>query len=227
MRINRFIRKHTFGFSANCFSLLSVCTSVATCKQLYSVALHFLSICHNLFLPVTAVISESRLYTNFRRIFNSGFLGFFHNGIFPNADWDFCHLLMLDCIALDDLRFAIVNNIIERRVLMNGNLSLSVFSLFKCQMKLCALAEFISKTLSAISKASITNKRFIVCYFFQASMIPLKSAAFKEAPPIRPPSMSGFAKSSGALLALQLPPYRMLVSSATSLPYFSAITLRM
>ena len=43
-------------------------------------------------------------------------------------------------------------------------------------------------------------------YFFQASMIPLKSAAFKEAPPIKPPSMFGLAKSSGALLALQLPP---------------------
>ena len=33
-----------------------------------------------------------------------------------------------------------------------------------------------------------------------------KSAAFKEAPPIKPPSMFGLAKSSGALLALQLPP---------------------
>ena len=43
-------------------------------------------------------------------------------------------------------------------------------------------------------------------YFFQASMMPLKPAAFREAPPIKPPSMSGFAKSSGALLGLQLPP---------------------
>ena len=46
----------------------------------------------------------------------------------------------------------------------------------------------------------------MVGYFFQASMMPLKSAAFSEAPPIRPPSMSGLAKSSRALLGLQLPP---------------------
>ena len=42
--------------------------------------------------------------------------------------------------------------------------------------------------------------------YFQASMIPLKSGAFSDAPPMRPPSMSGFENSSGALLALQLPP---------------------
>ena len=53
-------------------------------------------------------------------------------------------------------------------------------------------------------------------HFFQASMIPLKSAAFNEAPPMRPPSMSGLANSSGAFEALQLPPYRMVVSSATA-----------
>ena len=43
-------------------------------------------------------------------------------------------------------------------------------------------------------------------YFFQASMMPLKSAALSDAPPMSPPSMSGFENSSGALLALQLPP---------------------
>ena len=42
--------------------------------------------------------------------------------------------------------------------------------------------------------------------YLNASMIPLKSAAFSEAPPISPPSMSGLANSSGALLALQEPP---------------------
>lgn len=40
----------------------------------------------------------------------------------------------------------------------------------------------------------------------------MKSAAFRAAPPIRPPSMSGHAKSSLALEGLQLPPYRMMVS---------------
>ena len=42
--------------------------------------------------------------------------------------------------------------------------------------------------------------------YLNASMIPLKSAAFSEAPPISPPSMSGLANSSGALLALHEPP---------------------
>ena len=41
---------------------------------------------------------------------------------------------------------------------------------------------------------------------FQASMIPLKSAAFKAAPPIKPPSTSTFEKISLALEGLQLPP---------------------
>ena len=44
-------------------------------------------------------------------------------------------------------------------------------------------------------------------YSFHASIMPLKSAAFNAAPPIRPPSTSGFAKSSLAFVGLQLPPY--------------------
>ena len=57
--------------------------------------------------------------------------------------------------------------------------------------------------------------------------MPMKSPALSEAPPMRPPSMSGLANSSGALLGLQLPPYRMVVSSATCAPYFSASRPRM
>ena len=41
---------------------------------------------------------------------------------------------------------------------------------------------------------------------YLAAMIAQKSAALSEAPPIRPPSTSGLAKSSAAFLALQLPP---------------------
>ena len=41
---------------------------------------------------------------------------------------------------------------------------------------------------------------------YRAAMIAQKSAAFKLAPPIKPPSTSGFAKSSAAFFALQLPP---------------------
>jgi hypothetical protein len=37
-------------------------------------------------------------------------------------------------------------------------------------------------------------------------MMPQKSSTFKEAPPIKPPSMSGLANNSGALEALQEPP---------------------
>ena len=42
-----------------------------------------------------------------------------------------------------------------------------------------------------------------------------KSSDFKEAPPINPPSTSGFEKMSEALSGLTLPPYRMETSSAT------------
>src|SRR3546814_4825524 len=38
--------------------------------------------------------------------------------------------------------------------------------------------------------------------------ISMKSRDFKDAPPIRPPSMSACANSSGAFLGLQLPPYK-------------------
>ena len=43
-------------------------------------------------------------------------------------------------------------------------------------------------------------------YFFQALIMALKSTGFSEAPPIKPPSMLGLAKSSPAFDALQLPP---------------------
>ena len=39
-----------------------------------------------------------------------------------------------------------------------------------------------------------------------ARQMATKSAAFRAAPPIRPPSMSGIAKSTGALSGLTLPP---------------------
>ena len=51
-------------------------------------------------------------------------------------------------------------------------------------------------------------------------------SASNDAPPINPPSTSGLENNSFALPALQLPPYKIEVLSATSLPYFSAIVLR-
>src|SRR6185437_893167 len=47
-----------------------------------------------------------------------------------------------------------------------------------------------------------------------AARIARNSSALSEAPPIRPPSTSGMAKSSAALLALTLPPYRIRVTAA-------------
>ena len=47
-------------------------------------------------------------------------------------------------------------------------------------------------------------------------MISTKSRAFNEAPPINPPSISDFAKSSEAFLGLQLPPYRIVILLAKS-----------
>ena len=49
-----------------------------------------------------------------------------------------------------------------------------------------------------------TNKEHDCNY--QAFTIATKSSAFRDAPPMRPPSMSGQAKSSLALEGLQLPP---------------------
>ena len=43
-------------------------------------------------------------------------------------------------------------------------------------------------------------------FAYLALMIAQKSAALRLAPPMRPPSTSGLAKSSAAFLALQLPP---------------------
>lgn len=46
----------------------------------------------------------------------------------------------------------------------------------------------------------------VINYSLNASMMPLKSAAFKAAPPIKPPSTSGLANNSLAFEGLQLPP---------------------
>ena len=43
-----------------------------------------------------------------------------------------------------------------------------------------------------------------------------KSSAFRLAPPIRPPSISGIAMSSEAFFGFMLPPYWMRTSSATA-----------
>ena len=47
----------------------------------------------------------------------------------------------------------------------------------------------------------------------------LKSALFKAAPPIKPPSTFGLANSSFAFEGLQLPPYKMEIESAISGEY--------
>ena len=69
---------------------------------------------------------------------------------------------------------------------------------------------FIAKTQVAICNCRNTRACIpaigIDFYFFQASIMALKSTGFSEAPPIKPPSMLGLAKSSPAFDALQLPP---------------------
>ena len=47
-----------------------------------------------------------------------------------------------------------------------------------------------------------------------------KSVAFNAAPPISPPSTSGFEKISLALSAFTLPPYKMETLSEIVFPYF-------
>ncbi len=58
----------------------------------------------------------------------------------------------------------------------------------------------IGRRLSAVDADSR------ISYQFQASTMPMKSAAASEAPPIRPPSTSGFANKALAFEGLQLPP---------------------
>src|SRR5262245_56990348 len=64
-------------------------------------------------------------------------------------------------------------------------------------------------------------------HHFNALTITAKSSAFNDAPPISPPSTSGWANISAAFWALQDPPYKMVVESATDLPYFLATSTRM
>ena len=71
--------------------------------------------------------------------------------------------------------------------------------------------ELLQETQWRLSGTSIVSIRiprpaFRAEAYFQASMMALKSAAFNEAPPMRPPSMLGLPKSSGALLPLHEPP---------------------
>ena len=54
-----------------------------------------------------------------------------------------------------------------------------------------------------------------------------KSSALSDAPPIRPPSISGCAMRPAQFLAFMLPPYWMRVASATALPYAPSMALRM
>src|SRR5690606_6793416 len=49
-----------------------------------------------------------------------------------------------------------------------------------------------------------------------ARQIAPNSSAFREAPPMRPPSISGMANNSAALAAFTLPPYKILTPRATS-----------
>ena len=60
-----------------------------------------------------------------------------------------------------------------------------------------------------------------------ASTISQNLPACRDAPPIRPPSTSGLASSSAALPGFMLPPYWMVMPSATASPYSSPTTLRM
>ena len=51
-----------------------------------------------------------------------------------------------------------------------------------------------------------------------AATMAAKSWGFREAPPMRPPSTSGWSSSSAAFLAFMLPPYWMVRAAAASAP---------
>ena len=50
-------------------------------------------------------------------------------------------------------------------------------------------------------------------------MISTKSAAFRAAPPMSPPSISGWPSSSAALAGFMEPPYWMVMERAMRAPY--------
>ena len=72
------------------------------------------------------------------------------------------------------------------------------------------------KTVSLSSKTATAPNGFpfgavgirlsSIVLYQKAVTMPMKSSAFSEAPPMSPPSISALAKSSAALLGLQLPP---------------------
>lgn len=68
---------------------------------------------------------------------------------------------------------------------------------------------------------SLNNSRGL--YKNMASMIGKNVSALRAAPPINPPSTSSQANNSLALAALQLPPYNIEISCATSLLYLLEI----
>ena len=60
-----------------------------------------------------------------------------------------------------------------------------------------------------------------------ASMILTNFSGTRDAPPIRPPSMSGCASSSKAFLSFMEPPYRMEIARAFLEEYSLRTTVRM
>ena len=74
---------------------------------------------------------------------------------------------------------------------------------------------------SRLHGAGMEPSPFSLSYWLAASTMVAKSALFREAPPIRPPSTSGWASSSAAFLAFIEPPYWMVMPRAARAPYFS------
>ena len=77
--------------------------------------------------------------------------------------------------------------------------------------------------VSSICSLCFYNLGNIVSYAF--TICP--KSGFKDAPPISPPSISGFARSSAALPAFMEPPYWMRTASAVASSYISAMQSRM
>ena len=72
--------------------------------------------------------------------------------------------------------------------------------------------------IGAAVRAPSTLRVQCAAYFPAAAIIAAKSGAFREAPPIRPPSTFSLESSSFAFLAFMLPPYWIVVASAAFSP---------
>ena len=209
MYIDGFTWEEGINLLTYTFCLNTSVTGVSSSKDLYAIAVDFVAALHD-FLPTINDGSRVGLLFLFchNRTLGGPAVGLmllfggssgFVVSLFLGRGLRGCGLLRLGRYW-GHRGLWTVDEFVDGFVLCDGNLTFALLLFLKSLGEGCLCAGCKDATSTQQSYG------YEAFHFFQASMIPLKSAAFSEAPPMRPPSMSGFANSSGALLALQLPP---------------------